>query len=63
MAADPASLRAIADLLDEDDIFDIAAGAIAEARDRAPRANGDRDSAEVLTHVIDVLRAAADAAT
>jgi len=63
MAADPASLLAIADLLDEDDVFDIAAGAIAEARDGAVRHPNDRDSAEVLAHVIDVLRAAAHAAT
>jgi hypothetical protein len=63
MAADPASLRTLADLLDEDDIYDLAAGAIAEARDRAARHPQDRDSAEVLDHLIDVLRAAADSAT
>jgi hypothetical protein len=63
MAADPASLRTVADLLDEDDIYDIAADAITEARDSAPRAPGDRDSGEVLNHLIEVLRARADSAT
>jgi len=63
MAPDPASLRTLADLLEDEDIFDIAAGAIADARDRAPRANGDRDSGEVLEHVIDVLRAEANSAS
>lgn len=63
MRADPAALRTLADLLDDDAVFDVVAGAIAEARDRAARVPGDRDSAEVLAHVIDVLRAAASAAT
>jgi hypothetical protein len=55
--ATPDALRNLADLLDEDDVFDLVVGAIADARDRRPRAKGDADSADVLNHVIDVLRA------
>jgi hypothetical protein len=54
-------LRQIADLLDGDDgIFDVAAGAIADSRDKAARHPEDRDSADVLTDVITALRAAAN---
>ena len=56
MPPDPAGLRQLADLLDDDAIYDVVAGAIAEARDRGPRTPGDVDSAEVLDHVIAVVR-------
>lgn len=56
-------LRELADLLDEDDIYDLVAGAIADARDKGARHPMDADSAAVLDHVIDVVRAAARSAT
>lgn len=56
MSADPARLRALADLLDDDEVFDVVAGLVADARDRAPRHPEDRDSAELLTEVIGRLR-------
>ena len=49
----------VADLLDsDDDVWQFAADAIAESRDRAPRAPGDRDSGDVLNDLIAALRAA-----
>ena len=54
----PESLRSLADTLDDDDVFDFVAGAIADARDKADRSPGDRDSADVLTDVIAAIRSA-----
>jgi hypothetical protein len=48
--------RRLADLLDEDDTFDLVAGAIAESRDKEPRHPDDRDSGDVLQDVIEALR-------
>lgn len=56
----------IADLLDSDDeLFELFANAITDARDKAPRLRDeesgdpvDRDSADVLTDVIEALREA-----
>lgn len=61
MTADTDRLRHLAALLDDDDVYDLVAGAIADARDRGPRSPGDVDSAEVLDHVIETVRAAASA--
>lgn len=63
MTATPDALRNLADLLDTDDVYDLVAGAISDARDRKARHPMDADSAEVLEHVIDVVRATANAAT
>lgn len=66
MTADPDLLLQAANLLDDDDVFDVAAAAIAAARDKAPRLREkdgqpiDRDSGEVLEDVIAALRAAAE---
>jgi hypothetical protein len=46
----------LADLLDDDDTYDFVAGAIADARDRAPRHPDDRDTGEVLDDLIRALR-------
>lgn len=54
------AMRLAAALLDVAEIKDIAADAIADSRDQAPRLDGDRDSAEVLEDLIEALRAAAD---
>lgn len=56
MSASPEELRQVADLLDTGDVFDIAAGAIADLRPQ------DRDAGECIAAVIAALRAAADAA-
>lgn len=49
----------IADLLDsDDDVWQLAADAIAESRDKGPRAPDDRDSGDVLDDVITALRSA-----
>jgi hypothetical protein len=62
MTGHPELFRQAADLLDMDEVFDVAAGAIAEAREKAPRLrerNGqpiDRDSGEVLDELIAALR-------
>lgn len=61
----PEERRALADLLDRDDVFDVMAGAIADSRDRAARLRdedgepADRDSMLVLEDVIATLRATA----
>jgi hypothetical protein len=48
----------IADLLDSDDeLWQVAADAIAASRDRAPRAADDRDSGDIVSDLIDALRA------
>lgn len=52
-------LANLADLLDQDDVYELVAGAIADARDRKPRHKSDADSGDVLNHVIDVVRAEA----
>lgn len=54
-------LRQLADLLDDDDVFDVVAGAIADSRDKAARLPDDRDSAAVLEDVIAALRTTASA--
>lgn len=61
----PDRLRKLADqlaelqrLLADDDVFDVFAGAIADARDEAPRHPDDRDSGDVLEQVIAQLRRA-----
>jgi len=54
------ALRLAAALLDVEEIKDIAADAIADSREQAPRDPADRDSAEVLDDLIEALRAAAD---
>jgi hypothetical protein len=51
-------LHRLADLLDRDDIYDFVVDVMADARDKAPRDDNDRDSAEVLDEVIAALRAA-----
>lgn len=51
--------RQIADLLDtDDDLWQLAADAISDSRDRAPRDPDDRDSGDVLNDLIAALRAA-----
>lgn len=61
----PEDRLALADLLNRDAVFDVIAGAIADARDCAPRLRddegqpADRDSGDVLEDVIAALRAAA----
>lgn len=48
-----------ADLLDsDDDVWQVAADAIAASRDRASRSPDDRDSGEVLDDLIAALRSA-----
>lgn len=48
-----------ADLLDGDDaVWQVAADAITDSRDRAPRVPDDRDSGDVLNDLIAALRAA-----
>lgn len=60
MTADRAKLAQLADLLDNDQVFDFVMGSIADARDKSLRAPGDRDSSAVLEEVIkDARRAAA----
>jgi hypothetical protein len=51
------SRSALADLLDEDDTYELVAGAIADSRDMNPRHPDDRDSGDVLDDVIAALRA------
>lgn len=55
MTADPDALRQAADLLDRDDVFDVAAGAIADLHPRS------REAADCIGAVIDALRTAASA--
>lgn len=51
--------RQIADLLDsDDDVWQLAADAIADSRDQAARLPDDRDSGDVLNDLIAALRAA-----
>lgn len=46
-----------ADLLDgDDDVWQFAADAITDSRDKAPRSPDDRDSGDVLNDVIAALR-------
>lgn len=52
------ALRLAATLLAIEDIKDIAAEAIADSRDQAPRIGGDRDSADVLDDLIQALERA-----
>lgn len=54
MSPDPDALRQAADLLDRDDVFDIAAGAVADIRRET------RDADECINAVIHTLRAAAE---
>ena len=56
MSADATTLRQVADLLDEDAVFDIAAGAIADIPPRS------RDAGDCINAVIGALRDAADSA-
>lgn len=56
-APDPDGCRQAADLLDRDDVFDVAAGAIAELR------NDSREAGACINAVIAALRDAASAAT
>jgi hypothetical protein len=58
MSAGADDLHRLADLLDQDDVYDFVADAIAEARDKAPRVSDDRDTGEVLDDLIAALRAA-----
>lgn len=58
MTADPSRLHALADLLDDEDTYAVVVGAIADARDKAPRHPEDRDSAVVIDEVIAALRTA-----
>jgi hypothetical protein len=51
-----ATLRQVADLLDDDAVFDIAAGAIADINPRS------REAGDCINAVIAALRAAADKA-
>lgn len=56
MTALAADLHRLADLLDRDDVYEFVADAIATARDKAPRDENDRDTAEVLDDLIAALR-------
>lgn len=55
MTIDPDALRQAADLLDRDDVFDVAAGAIADLHPRS------REAGECIRAVIDALRTEASA--
>ena len=63
MSATADDLANLADLLDTDDVFDLVAGAISDARDRKARHPKDADSGQVLEHVIEIVRAAAKSAS
>lgn len=56
MTADRAKLTALADLLDEDPIFDFVLGAIADSRDKAARVPEDRETGQLLEDVIKTAR-------
>lgn len=57
MTALAEDLHRLADLLDRDDVYEFVADTIATARDKAPRDDNDRDTAEVLDDLIAALRA------
>jgi hypothetical protein len=56
--APPATLRRLAELLDDDGVFDTVAGLLADLRDEYPRIDGDVDSGVLLERVITALRIA-----